>query len=116
MSGRLTNRRGPVLLWYFHILAIVSNETARNEPGILVTISAVGFLNGPDPCAGSQSSMLFCTGGMVLTFGMVTLAMMFSGGTMCLGCVIMMLGSLVMFVFCHVKPLWLLASQSPPNR
>lgn len=60
--------------------------------------------------------MLFCTGSMFLTFGMVTLAMMFSGGTMCLGCVIMMLGSLVMFVFCHVKPLWLLASQSPPNR
>jgi hypothetical protein len=60
--------------------------------------------------------MLFCTGGMFLTFGMVTLAMMFSGGAMCLGCVIMMLRSLVMFVFCHVKPLWLLASQSPPNR
>ena len=55
-SGRLTNRRGPVLLWYFHILAIVSNEEARNEPGLLVTISAVGFLNGPDQCAGSQSA------------------------------------------------------------
>jgi Na+/melibiose symporter-like transporter len=48
--------------------------------------------------------MLFRTGGMFLTFGMVTLAMMFSGGAMCLGCVIMMLGSLVMFVFCQCKP------------
>jgi hypothetical protein len=53
--------------------------------------------------------MLLCAGGVFLALGMVTLAMMFSGRTMCFSGVLVMLGRLVVFVSCHDKPLWLLA-------
>jgi hypothetical protein len=45
--------------------------------------------------------MLLSAGGVFLAFSMVTFAMMFSGGTMCLGSILMMLGGLVVFVSCH---------------
>jgi hypothetical protein len=48
--------------------------------------------------------MLLCTGGVFLALGMVALAMMFSGGTMCLGSVFVVFGCLVVFVSCHFKP------------
>jgi hypothetical protein len=59
--------------------------------------------------------MLLCAGGVFLALGMITLAMMFSGGTMRLGSVFVVFGRLVVFVSCHFKPRWLLASQSAPN-
>jgi hypothetical protein len=60
--------------------------------------------------------MLLCAGSVLLTLGMVTLAMMFSGGTMRLGSVFVVFGCLVVFVSCHLKPRLLLASQPASSR
>jgi hypothetical protein len=48
--------------------------------------------------------MLLCAGSVLLALGMVTLAMMFSGGTMRLGSIFVVFGCLVVFVSCHLKP------------
>ena len=53
--------------------------------------------------------MLLSTGGVFLTLGMVTLAMMFGGGTVGLGGVFVMFGCFVVFVSGHCKPPWLFA-------
>jgi hypothetical protein len=45
--------------------------------------------------------VLFGTARMLLALGVVALAVMFGGGTMCLGCVLVVFGSLVMFVSGH---------------
>ena len=45
--------------------------------------------------------MLLSTGGVFLTLGMVTLAMMFGGGTVGLGGVFVMFGCFVVFVSGH---------------
>src|ERR1700744_5897539 len=60
----------------------------------------------------SSLRVLFGTACMLLALGMVALAMMFGGRTMCLGSVVVMFGSLVMFVFGHGFPRWL----SAPSR
>jgi hypothetical protein len=45
--------------------------------------------------------MLLCARCVLLALGVVALAVMFRGGTMCLGGVLVMFGSLVMLVFGH---------------
>jgi len=57
--------------------------------------------------------MLLSTGGVFLTLGMVTLAMMFGGGTVGLGGVFVMFGCFVVFVSGHCKAPWLLAPSQP---
>jgi hypothetical protein len=57
--------------------------------------------------------MLLSTGGVFLALGMVTLAMMFGGGTVGLGGVFVMFGCFVVFVSGHCKPPWLLAPSQP---
>src|SRR5580704_11450337 len=54
--------------------------------------------------------MLLRTSRVFLALGVVALAVMFSGGTMCLGRVFVVFGCLVVFVSCHIKPRSLLAS------
>lgn len=46
---------------------------------------------------------------MLLAHRMISLAVMFSGGTVSLGRVFVVFGCLVMFVFCHCEPRWLVA-------
>ena len=57
--------------------------------------------------------MLLSTCGVFLALGMVTLAMMFSGGTVGLGGVFVMFGCFVVFVSGHRKTPWLLAPSQP---
>jgi hypothetical protein len=57
--------------------------------------------------------MLLSTCGVFLALGMVTLAMMFGGGTVGLGGVFVMFGCFVVFVSGHCKPPWLLAPSQP---
>ena len=57
--------------------------------------------------------MLLSTCGVFLALGMVTLAMMFGGGTVGLGCVFVMFGCFVVFVSGHCKAPWLLAPSQP---
>jgi len=45
--------------------------------------------------------MLLRSIGMLLAFGVIPLAVMFGGGTMCLGSVFVVFGSLVVFVSSH---------------
>jgi hypothetical protein len=53
--------------------------------------------------------VLFGTTRVLLAFGVIALTVMFSGGTMCLGSVFVVFGSLVVFIFSHGNPRWLLA-------
>ena len=59
--------------------------------------------------------MLLRAACVFLALGMIALAMMFRGGTVCLGCSLVMLSSLVVFVSCHG---WFLVirSQREPSR
>jgi hypothetical protein len=57
--------------------------------------------------------MLLSTCGVFLALGMVTLAMMFGGGTVGLGGVFVMFGCFVVFVSGHCKAPWLLAPSQP---
>jgi hypothetical protein len=52
--------------------------------------------------------VLFGTARVLLALGVVALAVMFGGGTMCLGSVFVVFGSLVMFVSGHGILVWLL--------
>ena len=49
--------------------------------------------------------VLFGTVCVLLAFGVVALAVMFGGGTMCLGCIIVVFGCFIVFVFSHNNPL-----------
>jgi hypothetical protein len=51
--------------------------------------------------------VLFGTARVLLALGVVALAVMFGGGTMCLGSVFVVFGSLVMFVSGHGILVWL---------
>jgi hypothetical protein len=53
--------------------------------------------------------MLLGAGGVFLPLAMVAFAVMFSGGTVCLGSIFVMVGCFAMFVSSHYKPLWLFA-------
>jgi hypothetical protein len=53
--------------------------------------------------------VLFGAARVLPALGVVTLAVMFGGGTMCLGSVFVVFGSLVVFFSCHGNPHWLLA-------
>jgi hypothetical protein len=57
--------------------------------------------------------MLLSTCGVFLALGMVTLAMMFGGGTVGLGGVFVMFGCFAVFVSGHCKPPCLLAPSQP---
>ena len=60
--------------------------------------------------------VLFGTAGVLPALGVIALAMMLGGGTMFLGSVFVMFGSLVMFVSGHEIPRWLSApSQDAPR-
>ena len=49
--------------------------------------------------------VLFGTACVLLALGVVAFAVMFGGGTMCLGCIIVMFGCFIVFIFSHNKPL-----------
>jgi len=46
--------------------------------------------------------VLFGTACVLLALGMVALAVMFGGGSMCLGCIIVMFGCFIVFISSHV--------------
>lgn len=71
--------------------------------------------------------VLFGTARMLLALGMVALAVMFGGGTMCLGSIFVMFGSLIVFISGHgilfgcqspvgTNSLYRKAFQQPDNR
>jgi hypothetical protein len=47
--------------------------------------------------------VLSCRGGMLLALGVIAFAVMFGGGTMCFRCILVVLCSLVVLVFGHVR-------------
>jgi hypothetical protein len=53
--------------------------------------------------------VLFGAARVFLALGVVALAVMFGGGTVCLGSVFVVFGSLVVFFSCHGNPRWLRA-------
>jgi hypothetical protein len=60
--------------------------------------------------------VLFGALSMFFALGMIALAVVFSGGTVCLSCIFVMFGGLVVFVSRHCKPRWwVIASQRGAN-
>jgi hypothetical protein len=62
--------------------------------------------------------VLFGTARVLLALGVVTLAVMFGCGTMCLGSILVVFGSLVVFISSHkiLVRCWLPAGTNPPYR
>ena len=49
--------------------------------------------------------VLFSTARVLFALGVIALAVMFGGGTMFLGCIIVMFGCFIVFIFSHDNPL-----------
>jgi hypothetical protein len=58
--------------------------------------------------------VLLGTLSMFFALGMIALGVMFSGGTVCFGCIFVMFGSLVVFVSSHLCPRSFDAAENVP--
>jgi hypothetical protein len=82
----------------------VRAETERpgDDPGLSASLFLLLALRmGLVGVLVSGLRMLLRSIGVLLTFGVVALTVMFGGGTMCLGSVFVVFGSLVVLVFSH---------------
>src|SRR5260370_13416954 len=78
-----------------------------DEPGLRRLFLLLAFRVGLFGVLMGRLRMLLGGVRMFLALGMVALTVMFSGGTVCLGSILMVFSSLVVFVSSHLYASWL---------